>query len=181
MIHLTTILTTDKKHLIGIKMIYESSFPDNERRDFTQLVELLDDDRFKLKGIFIDDDLVGFISYWDFNVFMYVEHFAISDVLRNNGLGTHVLQSLLEENLNKMLLEVDLPSDPISFKRIKFYERLGFVICHEEYIQPPYGEGKEAVPMLILSKPEIDNTNEFKTIVKTIHSEVYHQPDFLLR
>ena len=179
MIHLANVLYSDKRNLNKIKKIYESSFPSDERREFNKLIELLKDDRFQLKGVFVDDDSAGFISLWNFTEFMYVEHFAIANELRGNGLGTYVLQNILNETPIKILLEVDLPSDSISFKRIKYYEKFGFVICHQEYIQPPYGLGKDAVPMFIMSKPEINDYNEFRQIVKTLHSEVYHSPDFI--
>jgi len=179
MIHITSILSSDKKNLTKIKKIYEYSFPADERRDFDKLIDLINDVRFQLRGVFVDDDLVGFISLWDFSEFMYVEHFAIAKQLRGNGLGTHVLQNILDETPIKIVLEVDLPSDNISFKRIKYYQKFGFILCHEEYIQPPYGEGKDAVPMFIMSKPEIDDFTEFQQIVKTLHSQVYLSPNFI--
>jgi len=179
MILITPILSSDEKNLSKIKKIYEYSFPIDERRDFDKVIDLIKDVRFQLRGIFVDDDLVGFISLWDFSEFLYVEHFAIDKDLRGNGLGTHVLQNILDETPIKIVLEVDLPSDNISFKRIKYYQKFGFILCHQEYIQPPYGEGKDAVPMFIMSKPEIDDYNEFKHIVKTLHSQVYLSPDFI--
>ena len=78
MIHITPILSSDKKNLSKIKKIYENSFPVDERRDFDKLIDLIKDVRFQLRGVFVDDDLVGFISLWDFSEFMYVEHFAIN-------------------------------------------------------------------------------------------------------
>ena len=179
MIHITPILSSDKKNLSKIKKIYENSFPVDERRDFDKVIDLIKDVRFQLRGVFVDDDLVGFISLWDFNEFLYVEHFAIDKELRGNGLGTHVLQNILDETPIKIVLEVDLPSDNISFKRIKYYQKFGFTLCHQEYIQPPYGEGKDAVPMFIMSKPEIDDFTEFQQITKTLHSQVYLSPDFI--
>ena len=179
MIHITPILSSDKKNLTKIKKIYEYSFPIDERRDFDKLIDMLKDVRFGIKGIFVDDDLAGFISLWDFEEYLYVEHFAVDKELRGNGLGSHVLQNIINETQHKIILEVDLPSDTISFKRIKYYEKFGFILCHEEYIQPPYGDGKDAVPMFIMSKPEIDDYTEFQQIVKTLHSQVYLSPDFI--
>ncbi len=178
MIHLTTILSSNKTYLNKIKKIYESSFPSDERRDFKLVVKLLSDDRFELKGIFVDKDLVGFITTWDFNDFMYVEHFAVAEELRGNGLGSYVLQNIINNSELRIVLEVDLPSDSISFKRIKFYQNFGFVLSHEEYIQPPYDADKSAVPMFVMSKPEIDNFNDFQYIVSTLHTHVYDSPDF---
>jgi hypothetical protein len=72
-----------------------------------------------------------------------------------------------------IVLEVELPEDASSFKRIKFYKRFDFSIYKEAYIQPPYDKGKQAVPMLIMIANESDTTLTFATIEKTLHQQVY--------
>ncbi|NVN94588.1 MAG: GNAT family N-acetyltransferase [Bacteroidetes bacterium] len=174
MIDFQELTPSDKLILKKIKKIYENSFPPDERRLFKKVVNLLNDTRFSLSAIKFENEVVGMLSLWDFTSFVYIEHFAISEEFRNNGLGSYVLKKLIQDENRQIVLEVELPEDVFSLKRIKFYERFGFYICRESYIQPPYDDrGKEALPMLIMAKPEIDSSFIFEDIRKTIHQKVY--------
>ncbi|MCX6231975.1 MAG: GNAT family N-acetyltransferase [Bacteroidetes bacterium] len=173
MIQLQKLSVEDKKQLKVIKKIYETSFPPNERRDFKKILLLLSDDRFNISAILFEDEVVGMLSDWDFKTFTYIEHFAISPDIRGNGLGSYVLNNFILINDKLVVLEVEIPEDENSYKRIMFYERFGFNVCKETYIQPPYDEGKEAVPMLIMINREPDTSLPFKQIEKTLHQEVY--------
>lgn len=166
---------TDTLFLKKVKKIYENSFPLNERRAFEEVMDLLTDKRFYLFAVTFENEVVGMLSKWNFKTFIYIEHFAISAAFRGNGLGSFVLQKLIQEDSRQIVLEVELPEDEISLKRIKFYERIGFSICHESYIQPPYDKDKDkaALPMLIMARQDIHSIHEFRNIRKTLHQEVY--------
>ena len=174
MIYLQILFSTDKLLLKKVKKIYEDAFPPNERRCFEKVIDLLIDKRFQLFAITFENEVVGMFSKWDFGSFVYIEHFAISKEFRGNGLGSYVLQKFIEEENCQIVLEVELPEDNFSLKRIKFYKQFGFSICNKSYIQPPYDNDKEAVPMLIMAKQEINSEIEFKNIEKTLHREVYN-------
>ncbi len=173
MIILQKLTSTDTLYLKKIKKIYENSFPPNERRAFEKVIDLLADKRFCLSTIMFETEVVGMFSQWDFGSFVYIEHFAISEEYRGNGLGSYILQNFIQEENRQIVLEVELPEDEVSLKRIKFYEQFGFSICREPYTQPPYDKDKEAIPMLIMYKQEINSEIEFKNIEKTLHQEVY--------
>jgi len=173
MIQLQKLTADDTLFLKKVKKIYESSFPAVERREYKEVKDLLSDQRFSLFAVTFENETVGMLSKWDFQTFVYIEHFAISSVFRGNGLGTYVLQKLIQEDDRQIVLEVELPEDEISLKRIKFYERNGFIICHESYIQPSYDKDKSSLPMMIMVKHAINTLHDFHAIRKTLYQEVY--------
>jgi len=166
-------LPENELQLKKIRKIYENSFPPDERRDFKKLKSLLVDPRFSLAAIVFEDEVVGLISNWDFEHFVYIEHFAVAREFRGNGLGTYVLKSFMQQEKRVIVLEVELPEDATSFKRIKFYKGFGFRLCEETYIQPPYDKGKQALPMLIMIANESEAALPFSKIEKTLHQQVY--------
>jgi ribosomal protein S18 acetylase RimI-like enzyme len=173
MIQLERILSATEIQLKKIRKIYENSFPPDERRDFVKLKALLSDSRFTLSAIVFEDEVVGLFSFWDFKHFVYVEHFAVAREFRGNGLGSYVLKSFMDQEKRPVVLEVELPEDPVSFKRINFYKNFGFSVCKEAYIQPPYDKGKQSVPMLIMISNEAAAALPFSMIEKNLHQEVY--------
>ncbi len=66
-----------------IHELYHSAFPANERRPWAEM-ELLEmnEKRFTIKSISRDGTFCGFITSWNFDDFVYVEHFAVADALR---------------------------------------------------------------------------------------------------
>ena len=58
--------------------LYLSAFPAEERRDVSDLVRLMrGEPRFHVLAAYDEAGFAGFITYWDFSAFRYVEHFAI--------------------------------------------------------------------------------------------------------
>ncbi len=78
-----------------------------------------------------DDDphkVIGFMLHWDFGHSVYLEHFAVSRNERNNGAGGRMLDSFIERNASKrIILDIDMPVDDISKRRLGFYQRHGLV------------------------------------------------------
>lgn len=173
MFELKKIQKNDKQTLNSIRVIYENSFPSDERRDFELVTELINNNIFTLYAINFENNTIGMLSSWSFIDFTYIEHFAIDSKFRNNGAGSFIFQKYINLTPNKIILEVDLPTDEISFKRIKFYTKFGFSICKETYIQPPYDKNKEAVPMLIMSNVEIECFQDFEYLKYIIYKNVY--------
>ena len=89
MIRLQPISTSDLQHYKFMEELLIDSFPPEEYRQLEQLREYTDRTGNFYNNIIFDDDLpVGFITYWDFDSFYYVEHFATNPALRNGGYGT---------------------------------------------------------------------------------------------
>ena len=88
MIRLQPISTSDLQHYKFMEELLIDSFPPEEYRQLEQLREYTDRTGNFHNNIIFDDDLpVGFITYWDFDSFYYVEHFATNPALRNGGYG----------------------------------------------------------------------------------------------
>ena len=88
MIRFQTISTSDVQHYQFMENLLIAAFPPEEYRELKELREYTDrTGNFYNNIIFDNETPVGFITYWDFNDFYYVEHFAIDPTLRNGGYG----------------------------------------------------------------------------------------------
>ena len=88
MIRFQPITTSDVQHYKFMEELLVESFPPEEYRELEHLREYTDRIGNFHNNIIFDDDLpIGFITYWDFDEFYYVEHFATNPALRNGGYG----------------------------------------------------------------------------------------------
>ena len=168
MIQISQVYANDSNSLKFIERIYTESFPPDERRDFSDVIRLLEEnDDFFIVLLSDENKAVGFISYWEWNDFSYVEHFAVDSSCRGSGY------ELLKLINNPAVLEVEKPLDDISQRRIRFYERLGFVLCTRPYTQPPYSPEKQPLELYLMSFGKIDLNQVFDTVASRIHQKVY--------
>lgn len=156
--------------------IMEQSFPDDEYRSYNEQKSLFNNTEYSIY-VFRDDNgglIKAFISIWEFESFVYVEHFAVNPVYRNCGLGGKMLKEL-KDLFNKIIcLEVELPDEEMPKRRIRFYERNNFCLNEYPYIQPPISKGKNEVPLLIMSSRRKINIDEFEEIKKMLYNKVYN-------
>jgi ribosomal protein S18 acetylase RimI-like enzyme len=172
MIQLHPVLNPDKLNF-DLKQIYEASFPEDERRDWKQLLELLNNTQFSLNEIYDQQKFLGFISIWNLNEFSFIEHFAIKGIYQGKGYGTQAIKQVLSMNSKPFILEVEEPFSENARKRIAFYERLNFTINDFNYFQPPYSVEKRSIKMLLLSYPTKIYPEDFERIKDRIHDLVY--------
>lgn len=171
---LKRIIDSDSEEFKQIWSIYEFSFPQDERRDLGQQTKLLDNEIYNLFAGYDEDQLVGFIATWEFDDFIFIEHFAIEESLRGKGLGTKILSEYLGNNNKKVVLETERSEEgDIAVRRIEFYKRLGFKLNTHDYIQPPYDEGKKPVPLFLMTRPREINKSEFVEVREQLHKIVY--------
>lgn len=156
--------------------IMESSFPDDERRSYDKQKQLLKDPRYNIYVLTDDsaDDIKAFITFFKFDAFVFVEHFAVDPLYRNQGIGSVVLQELKNALGCRLCLEVELPETDMAKRRIGFYERNGFYLNNYQYEQPAFSEDKSAIPLLVMSTVNPLNDDEFADIKNTLYREVYH-------
>ena len=93
--------------------------------------------------------------------------------LRDQKVGSSFFKQFLEDNSNMVLLEVERPTDVISEKRIRFYERMGFFVNPYDYYQPSYHPGTELVPMFICSHGRAVSEEEYLNFTGKIKAVVY--------
>lgn len=172
-----TFLRISQQHpyLIPIRHWYEASFPPDERRPFDDLLELLPRSDMHLCGLVEQDQLVGFMSYWQWDDIVFVEHFAVDPDQRGKQFGQKALAQLLRLDSRYFILEVELPEDDSSRRRIRFYERQGFSLNPFTYAQPPYQRGNPAIPMRLMSMPVLAGQEIFDTFTELIKEQVYER------
>lgn len=153
---------------------YTESFPEAERRDFALVRNLLArEPKFFFQVVLRDGSYVGFITSWRFENYTYAEHFAIDPAARNGGIGAKALQLFLDSCQMPVVLEVEMPTDEMSRRRIGFYERIGFVLDDHYYQQPPYRPNGEWLEMKLMAYGELDLLHTFEQVKTDIHTYVY--------
>ncbi|HCX98617.1 MAG TPA: GNAT family N-acetyltransferase [Bacteroidales bacterium] len=136
--------------LLALKNLYENSFPPEERREHSQLVVLLSNPSCHINHVYHNDVLAGLITFWHFNEFVYVEHFAILPHFRDKGVGKEVVRKFLSSIIKPVLIEVEPPADYQGKRRVKFYSNLGFTLLDRVYVQPSYDGVKPQVELRLM-------------------------------
>lgn len=162
-----------------IKGLYFASFPEDERRPWESIVDMVNNG-FSYFNMIIARDcetgkMLGFYTIWRFPQAFYVEHFAVSFECRNRGIGSSILRNIKEFSGNSpVVVEVELPDKGTdAVKRIDFYKRNGFEALEEfPYYQPPYRPDLEEVPLMLMVSMPIEDLNTF---VIMLHTLVYNQ------
>ena len=169
MITFTNLADSDHSHFA--QELFEEAFPEQERPPFS-ILRQRDAGKFHFLVAENGDDPVGILTYWTFDELVYVEHFAIAEELRNQGLGKAVFLNFLSQQTEQVVLEVELPNTEEADHRVEFYASMGFFHNPQPYVQPSYHNDNRTVPMIIMSKYELDD-DEFSEIRDLLYREVY--------
>ena len=179
MILLEKIHTNDERYAF-VESLLNSAFPQAERRDTAMQRNVTDNNPlFSCYLIKNDTETVGFITVWDFEQFCYIEHFAIDERFRNSGCGQKAVRTLMCIAGRPFVLEVEMPVDEISCRRIGFYQRQGFKVWDKyDYIQPPYRKDGETLPMRLMASEGLDPDLFFNTVKRRLYKDVYQTDEF---
>ena len=151
-----------------IYRIMQASFSDDEYRPYDEQLALFEEPEYRIYYM-----PAGFLAVWEFESFIYIEHFAVDPALRNSGTGSAMLQELVKQYQKPICLEVELPEDELTRRRIGFYERNGFVFNEYPYIQPPISTGKSPVPLRIMTYGEAITRETFEAMKNVLYRSVY--------
>ena len=163
--------TTSEEYRFAEELL-TASFPADEYRPLEEQRRNVESiDMFHMNILFAGEEPAGLLSYWQFDGYIYVEHFAIHPTLRGKGYGHEAIDGLIREQRN-IVLEVEIPTDDITRRRIAFYTRCGLTLCPKEYIQPAYRTDGNELPMRIMYCG-IDAEKDFEKIRATIYLNVY--------
>lgn len=174
MITIQPITSIGSSVLTPLKALYESAFPTYERRHTDKFIQLIaNEPRFVCLAIMYNHTFAGFFTKWDLGDFIYGEHFAIAEAVRGQQIGSKALQAILQTVTKPLILEVELPTNDLSRRRIAFYQRANFKLCSEPYMQPPYEKGFEPIPMYLMEYGGNLTKTSLSAIVKTLHTEIY--------
>lgn len=170
MTELKKINDTESREFEAVERLYLEAFPADERREIENMKEKIRSGEMVLYEIVRDRIHVGFITTWNLGDVTYVEHFAIEPWERGKGTGEKTLEILKKSNDRPLLIEVEPPeTGEMAVRRIGFYNRCGFDTISTEYVQPPYGPGKNAVPLHLMAT---GNAN-VEAVTQTLHNRVY--------
>lgn len=154
--------------------IYNNAFPPEERRNSDDLNHFWQaHERLSFNLIGDENRELGFLFHWDFDSFLFVEHFAVSSIERGNGIGRAAFSQWLSLQNKPIVLEVEPPTNDISIRRVRFYQSFGFNYFPQHYIQPPYQSGYAPVELRLMYKGEPSIIDDFEKIRTILHKEVY--------
>lgn len=149
---------------------YEKTFPEDERRNKEQFIDLATNPYAFVFLIKNENETVGYCVIWELNNFYFLEHFEIFEECRNQKFGEKTLENL-QEKFEKVVLETEPDSlSEIAARRIQFYQRNGFKIVEKKYLQPSYGEGKSSLSLFLMANFLVENLEHS---IKEIHEIVY--------
>lgn len=155
-----------------LPQIYEQmlvNFIPDELRDYDDVVRLFGHN-YTIEHIVCDGVRTGFMGTWRVGDYMFLEHFVIYEQFRNRGIGGKALECM-QEKAGRLLLETELPNEPMAARRIGFYLRHRMVLNPQQYFQPPYRPTGNACPLKLMSYPEA--LSDFDGVASTIYETVY--------
>ncbi len=155
--------------------LYLEIFPENQRHTKEDFENLLNNNSsFFCNAVLINDALVGFFHYWDFETFLFLEHIATEPPLRGHKLGEKTINLVRSFTDKPLVIEVE-PAEISEYggRRIEFYRRLGFETIQQEYLQPPYRKGDAYITLELMSDHHQFATENFEMIKSTIYKHVY--------
>lgn len=153
--------------------LLESAFPVTELREKDRQKAMLAEECYRLYGVKKDGVFAAVFATWEIEDFLYIEHFAVREDCRNGGYGGKLLDLLLEKKGCPMVLEVEVPEDEMTRRRIGFYERHGLVYNEYPYLQPPLREGNALLPLRLMTKPGAIDEKTYERYKRLMYQIVY--------
>ena len=153
--------------------LLEAAFPVTELRIKEDQRSLLQEEKYVLYGVRKDGKFAAVFATWEIDDFLYIEHFAVKEECRNDGYGGMLLEKLLEEKGKPMVLEVEVPEDELTCRRVGFYERHGLVYNEYPYLQPPLRKGNDLLPLRFMTYPASIDEEMYERYKKQMYKFVY--------
>lgn len=154
--------------------LMKESFPEEEYREYERQKELLNIPMYSLiTKLDKNDNLLGLLSSWKIGEFNFIEHLAINPSTRGKGIGSEMLVNFIKNSTHPIILEVELPNNEMSIRRIRFYEKLGFILNDFEYYQMPLRKECKPIEMKLMSYPNSLDIHEFERVKEAIYETVY--------
>ncbi len=115
-----------------LKLLYQSSFPENEQIPWNDLVRLIDQMHLDFTVYYEDEKFIGFTILFPHKKFNWFWYFAVIPELRGQGKGQKILTYLIEKYKGKnIVLDMESPRQKCDNleqrkRRHAFYLRNGF-------------------------------------------------------
>ncbi|MDR0954403.1 MAG: GNAT family N-acetyltransferase [Rikenellaceae bacterium] len=134
--------------------VYGYSFPLYEQRTLEHQLTAFKSNIYHMDAYFDGERLLGFIAYWVFPAYVYIEHYAMALEERGKGHGTRILTAFLEQMAGRIVvLEIDPVVDEVSTHRLSFYQRLGFLESPFRHQCPSYQPDAVEGELWVLTYP----------------------------
>ena len=175
----TRIDTTSHPLFAACRKIYCNNFPYQEQRSLKEQERVFKTyPNFHFMALTEGDNIVGIITYWRFINCYFAEHLAIGDQYKGNGYGSlavEYLKSLADEERVPVLLEIEIPDNPVAQRRAAFYTGLDFDMSNITHFQPPFHKEHQPLELKLMCYPYIIGEKEY-----SIFKEQYYSimPDF---
>lgn len=150
---------------------YQSTFPKDEQRCRTDFFELIHRKNCQILSIQSGQKMIGYFVIWQLSNFVFLECFEIYEQYRGKSFGSKAMQVLLQL-YPKMLLEIEPDKNSVQKKRRVFYEKFGFRVLTQNYVQPKYSSDKKDVPLYLL-KHLVEGDEQL--MIREIHRVVYEK------
>lgn len=167
-----------REYFLRLFEILEYSFPKSERRGSEEHFSEFKKPAFR-SMVLDDGTMSGFMNFWILDGFIYLEHFAVAKEMRGQGLGAYLMDELKKISGGlPIILEAEPPEiNDTASRRVRFYERLGFVLNGYKYLQPPYNDGEQPLPLAIMSFPNALSRDGFLRIRSELYRGAYEVPE----
>lgn len=157
--------------------LYISSFPVFEQRTKAQQETAFNNGKYHLTGFQEDGAFIGFISYWEFDHYIYIEHFAINTGIRGKGYGSILLDTFINSTSKIVLLEIDPVTDDISRARLRFYKRCGLHENPYPHKHPVYRKEYQPHPLVVLTSGRPISEDEYLQFSNDLNTVVMNNGD----
>lgn len=156
-----------------IYSLLTDAFPQNEYRPFSAQYALFHQPAYCLYTRMQEDEIVALMGMWKMDDFLFIEHIAVSNHLRGQGIGSQILKKFALTKQKHVILEVEPPQTETAKRRIAFYERLGFHLNTYYYEQPAYYPDQDPFPLFLMSYPYPLNTSQFEKVKQDLYQKIY--------
>lgn len=153
--------------------VYQAVFPAEEKRRHADQLQIFSHPAYRLCAcVDAAKEMVGFISWWEHPQFTFAEHLAISPQQQGTGLGSRIFREWISSATQPVILEIEPPVDESTTRRLRFYQKLGFVQNDHPHLQPPYHPGHAPLPLQILSFPQPVSCALYQTFADFLRAEI---------
>lgn len=154
--------------------LMQEAFHPAEIRTFERAKEALKHENLHFMTVKnADGGLDGILAAWDLDEFFFLEYLAVQPNTRGSGLGSAMLNEFLSSIDKPAILEVEDVDTEIAARRIKLYERLGFILSDCGYLQPIMQKEYAAeIPLRIMCYKELPDTEALNRFKETLFNRI---------
>lgn len=168
----------DFKDMEVFEKLNNSAFPQEERIEIKEMLELIKDKKIEVSAIYDADTFIGFYALVVQKPIAYIFFLAIDSTKRSQGYGTKAL-ALMKEQYSDYQIVLDMESIEETAENIiqrksrkKFYLRNG-------YYETGFYMKYNGLTMEILCNNPIFNSNDFKLLLQNL--EIRKIPFYLFQ